>query len=206
MPQSTCIPNCWNKQKKKFMAKIHLTDKPELLDVIVNNIQTGLSETLGWLDNVFGIAERLVKFNGNGKRIYTPCFYVKKDEYFELVPDSGLGNFAFFVVDDPQGVEYDRSSMKMKTPFSLIFWIDYRTIFNDESNRNKEQVKRQILDSLNGGFWLKSGRIKINRIYNYAENIYRGFSIDEIENQFLMHPFGGFRFEGELEISETCII
>ena len=28
--------------------------------------------------------------------------------------------------------------------------------------------------------------------------------LDEIENQFLMHPFGGFRFEGVLSIGETC--
>lgn len=187
------------------MVKIHLTEKPEMLDIIVNNMQQGLSDTLPWLDNVFGIAERLVKYNEKGKRIFTPCMYQTGNEYMELLPDSDLGNFAFFTIDDPQGVDYDRSSVAMKTPFSIIFWLDYRLINSDASTRNKEMVKRQILDALNGGFWLKNGRIKINRIYALAENIYRGFSLDEIENQFLMHPFGGFRFEGVLEISETCI-
>ena len=87
---------------------------------------------------------------------------------------------------------------------TIIFWFDYRKIFNEASNRNKEALKRQILDVLNGGFWLRHGGYKINKVYELAENIYRGFSLDEIDNQFLMHPFGGFRFEGELSIGETC--
>ena len=58
---------------------------------------------------------------------------------------------------------------------------------------------RQIGDQQNG-------RIEINRIYELAENIYRGFSLDEVDNQFLMAPYGGFRFEGIMEVTETCII
>ena len=27
---------------------------PELLDVVINNIQTGLTDNLGWLDKAFG--------------------------------------------------------------------------------------------------------------------------------------------------------
>jgi hypothetical protein len=92
----------------------------------------------------------------------------------------------------------------INTPFSIIFWLDYRRIFNSADIRNKEEVKRQILDTLNGAFVLKEGTFKINKIYELAENIYRGFSLDEIDNQFLMHPYGGFRFEGELKVQETC--
>ena len=92
----------------------------------------------------------------------------------------------------------------IQTPFSIIFWLDYRSIFNSSDVRNKEEVKRQILDTLNGAFVLKEGTFKINKIYELAENIYRGFSLDEIDNQFLMHPYGGFRFEGELKVQETC--
>jgi hypothetical protein len=94
----------------------------------------------------------------------------------------------------------------LKSPFSLIVWFDYRTVFNDPNTRNKERIKRDILDVLNGGFWLKDGRIEINRIYELAENIYWGFSLDEVDNQFLMAPYGRFRFEGIMEVTETCII
>lgn len=116
-----------------------------------------------------------------------------------------FGNFSFFWIDDPQDVSWESGvSIGLKTSFSLIFWFDFRKIFNDASDRNKEAVKRQILDVLNGGFWLKHGRLKITKVYELAENIYRGFSLDEIDNQFLMHPYGGFRFYGELSIGESC--
>ena len=111
----------------------------------------------------------------------------------------------FFWVDDPQNISWEPGvDIGIKTAFSIIFWFDYRKIYNDASTRNKEDLKRQILDVLNGGFLVRNGSYRINKVYELAENIYRGFSLDEIENQFLMHPFGGFRFEGELSIGETC--
>ena len=178
---------------------------PELLDRIIGNIQTGLVDNLPWLDKAFGRAERLVKYDGNRKRYFTPCVYVGRNDYIEVTPDANIGNFSFFWIDDPQDVSWESGvSIGLKTTFSLIFWFDFRKIFNDASDRNKEAVKRQILDVLNGGFWLKHGRLKITKVYELAENIYRGFSLDEIDNQFLMHPYGGFRFEGELSIGETC--
>jgi hypothetical protein len=52
---------------------------------------------------------------------------------------------------------------------------------------------------------LTGGRIILNRIYERAENIYRGYTLSEIDNQFLMHPFAGFRFDGILEFDELCL-
>ena len=180
---------------------------PELLDVVINNIQTGLTDNLGWLDKAFGRAERLVKYGANQKKIYTPNIYIGGNEYQEVTPDAGIGNFSFFWIDDPQTVDWTpKQSIGLKSPFSLIVWFDYRTVFNDPNTRNKERIKRDILDVLNSGFWLKDGRIEINRIYELAENIYRWFSLDEVDNQFLMAPYGGFRFEGIMEVTETCII
>ena len=68
-------------------------------------------------------------------------------------------------------------------------------------------VKAQILRVLNGraGWHLTGGRIVLNKIYERAENIYRGYTLSEIDNQFLMHPFSGFRFDGLLEFDELCL-
>jgi 2-isopropylmalate synthase len=38
-------------------------------------------------------------------------------------------------------------------------------VFNSADIRNKEEVKRQILDTLNGAFVLKEGTFKIDKIY-----------------------------------------
>lgn len=186
-------------------VKVPIIDNPELLDSIIANIQKGLAENIGWLDYVFGRAERLVKFDTNNRKIYTPNVYVGGNEYMEISPSSDIGNFCFFWVDDPQNVSWEaKINVGIKTNFSLIFWFNFNRIYNSADQRNKEELKKQILDVLNGGFWLKKGRITVNRIYELSENIFRGFSLDETENQFLMQPYGGFRFEGMLEVSESC--
>lgn len=184
-----------------------IVQNPELLDRIIGNIQSGLIDNIGWLNKAFGRAERLVKYNANNKKIYTPNVYAGRNEYIEVSPDANIGNFSFFWVEDPQTIDWTpKMYIGIKTSFALIFWFDYRTIYNNPNERNKEALKKQILDVLNGGFWLKSGRITLNRIYELAENIYKEFSLDEINNQFLMHPYGGLRFEGILEITETCTV
>ena len=127
-----------------------IIENPELLDKIIGNIQQGLADNLPWLDKAYGRAERLVKMTTSGKRIYTPNVYAGGNEYTELTPDSKTGNFCFFTVDDPQDVTWERGFYAgIKCPFSIIFWFDYRRIFGSADNRNKEQLKKQIIEALN---------------------------------------------------------
>lgn len=187
------------------MDRVIKIENPELVDRVINQIQDGLANNLPWLNHVFGRAERLVK-SINGKKYYEPHSYITGNEYIPLSPDSHLGNFCFFLVDDPDIINWVPGMQSgHKYPVSIVFWFDMRTITNSANNRNIEAVKLQIMRILNGGFWLRSGNLVFNRVYEKAENIYKGFNIDEIDNQFLMHPFAGLRFEGEIEISEPCI-
>lgn len=180
-------------------------DNPQLIDRVLGDIQNGLVDNLGWLDMAFGRAQRLVKII-DGKKHFTPNVYTgNANEYIPVAPDSKIGNFSFFWIDDPQTLDWlPKQQGNIKSPFSLIFWFDLRRVYNEANNRNTEALKADILKVLNGGFHLRSGRIKINRIYEQAENIYRGFTLDEVDNQFLMHPFAGFRLDGELTIIEPC--
>lgn len=185
--------------------RIPIKENPQLFDKVIAEIQRGLADNLGWLNHSFGRAERLVKMVGT-KRVYTPNVYVSGNDYLPLSPDSTLGNFSFFVLDDPQKVDWQPGIQgSYNVPFSLIVWFDMRTITDDVNNRDTEAVKAKILHILNGGFRMRYGRITINRIYERAENIYNGFSLDEVENQFLMHPYAGFRFTGEMFVEQPCL-
>ena len=184
-----------------------------MVDRVIGEIQTGLAANLPWLDAAFGRAQRLVK-NINGKRWITPNVYCGgldgkgPNDYLEVSPDSQIGNFSFFVMDDPETLAwYHGQQAEIKAPFALIFWFDLRRVYDSDTNRNTEYLKAQILRILNGrgGWHLGNGRITINKCYEQAQNIYRGFSIDEMDNQFLMHPYAGFRFEGILEFDEICL-
>ncbi len=186
------------------MERVPIKSDPKLFDRVIGYVQEGLADNLLWLNHAFGKAERLVKII-DGKWIYSPNLYVGKNEYELITPDSGIGNYCFFTVDDPEDVEWvvgDTSTLK--APFSLIVWVDMRTIETDDE-RNTESVKQQILSILNGQLWIKHGRIRINRIYEKAENIFKGFTLDEIDNQFLMQPYCGWRFEGEMIAHTDCV-
>lgn len=187
-----------------MIERIPLKKNLRLFDRLIAYLQTGLAEELPWLDHAFGKAERLVK-EINGRRYYLPNIYIGGNEYELIAPDSNFGNYCFFVLEDPQTVSYtagDRS--RLKTPFSLIVWVDMRTI-DEVDERNTEDVKQQILWALNERIWLRSGSMQINRIYERAENVFAGFTLDEVDNQFLMHPFCGWRFTGELQVETDCI-
>lgn len=182
-----------------------------MLDAVIGKIQQGLVNNLLWLDAAFGRAQRLTK-NIEGKRIVTPNVYCGgwnghgPNDYIEVSPDAKIGNFSYFEVDDPQTIDPGPWARQIKAPFSLIVWFDLTRVYGSRTNRNTEKIKSDILHILNGraDFHLTNGRIVINKIYERAENIYKGYTLSEIDNQFLMHPFAGLRFEGLLEFDELC--
>lgn len=182
---------------------------PVMLDKIIGEIQTGLVENLSWLDAAFGRCQRITKMV-QGKRIVVPNVYsggkFGPNDYLEVSPDSKIGNFSFFEIEDPQTIDVGPWDRNIRAPFALIVWFDLTRVYDAPDNRNTEYLKAQILRVLNGraGWHLTHGRIVLNRIYERAENIYRGYTLSEIDNQYLMHPFAGFRFEGTLEFEELC--
>lgn len=183
-----------------------------MLDAVIGRIQEGLVSGLPWLDVAFGRAQRLVKVQ-DGRRYVTPNVYCGgwnghgENDYIEVSPDSHLGNFSFFVIDDPQTLDGDVWDRTIRAPFGLVFWLDLRRVFGEKNNRNTELLKSQVFSLLSGreGFLLRAGTIRLNRTYEQAENIYRGFNISEVDNQYLMHPYWGFRLDGVLEYDELCV-
>ena len=187
------------------IGKVVKVSNPALFDRCICSLQDGLVKELPWLDHCFGRVERLVK-ETNGMRRYTPNIYLGKDEYLQLLPDQGLGNFCYFVMDDPEDVQWNVGERsRLQGTFSLVVWVDMRTI-EDDDTRNTEAVKAQILRALNGGIWVRSGSISVAEIYSRAENVFNGFTLDEVDNQFLMSPFAGWRFEGTITINDECAL
>ena len=185
------------------IKRIPVIEHPELIDKVLGEIQVGLAKELPWLKYAFGRAQRMVKEIKNKKYTYPGVYYGKKD-YLDVSPDDRIGNFSFFVIDDPQTLAWEPKSRGLLTAeCSLIFWVNLNNIPGIEA-RNTEKVKSDILKALNGGFTMRYGRIEITRIYEQAENIYRGFTIPEVETQYLMHPYAGFRFSGRILINESC--
>lgn len=179
---------------------------PYLFDKVIHEIQQALKNNLPWLQHSFGRVERLIKVI-DGKRIYTPNVYKGNDQYEVLLPDDRMRCFSFFVLSEPQEMlNRVQNEIRIKAPFSLIVWFDLRVVekvLQLPDERNTEQAKEQILGVLNTAF-PKKGSFTVQRIYERAENVFEGFTLDEVQNQFLMSPFAGFRFYGELIVTNDC--
>ena len=185
---------------------IHTT--PYLFDKVIEELAQDMKENLAWLDASYGRAERLVK-TIDGKRVYTPNVYKGGDQYELLLPDDRLGCFSFFVLHEPQEV-LNRMQMevRLKAPFSLIVWVDMRRVertMQMPDERNSEYIKEQILSVISRAR-LSKGSVAVMKIYERAEHVFEGFTLDEVKNQFLMSPFAGFRFYGEMIVTNDCVL
>ena len=178
-----------------------------MTDKILTQIQAGLESCLPWLCTAYGRAQRITKKIG-GKTYIFPAVFRNSEDYTDVSPDSGLGNYSFFVIHDPQEIQWEPNLLgEIKVPFSVIFWLDLRHAApHDFENRNTEAVKAGILKALSVDIKVRDGSFRFNRIYERAENIFRDFpGVMETDNQFLMHPYAGFRFEGVLKVQQNCI-
>lgn len=178
---------------------------PVMIDRALAYIQDALLDKIGWLDYAFGRAQRLAT-QREQKTYYYPGVYIGDNEYLNVLPGQGLGNRTFFVVDDPQTIEFNpRRHNVIKSPVSLVCWYDLRKIYPDSKERNTEEIKRQIIRVLTNLTMPDATRLELAKIYEQAENIFRGYSLREIDTQYLMQPYSGVRIDGYLIYREECL-
>lgn len=205
---------------KERSVQIKYKDKPVLLDKILQDMQKALMEKLPWLNYAFGKAHRLVEHRTDGNKFIYPAVYNGNAEYISLLPNDNFGNFSWFDIYDPQEVTPVTQALPQYT-FSgaIIFWFDLTTIYDDPVFLYTEEVKDEIMQVLTTpGFISTTGRLEVTKIYERFENIYKGYSIEKIYNnyaykgegiqdidkQFFMFPYAGIRIEFNITIRELC--
>jgi hypothetical protein len=90
----------------------------------------------------------------------------------------------------------------VKVKYSIVFWFNLDKIFPGKKDRNTESLKEQIVRVITRELRLTTGRIDIRQIFEQPENVYKGYSLKEIDSQYMMQPYGGMRFEGEMLFME----
>ena len=179
-------------------------EQPRLFDRPIQDLQKSIGSKLLFMNHIFGRCERLLKVV-EGRRYYTPNIYKGRDEYELLTPDNtDLGNYCFFVPDDPEVMVANFGiSGRLRAPFSLVVWVNMLDV-DDKDTRNVFDLELKVLDAIASPGVLRHGGIEVMRVYHKAENVFQGFTLDEVDNQFLMSPFMGLRVECELWVDEDC--
>lgn len=205
---------------KENSVQIRFKEDPVLLDKILQDMQKSLMNRLKWLNCAFGRAYKLVEHRPDGNKFIYPAMYNSNGEYVSLLPNDNFGNFSWFDIYDPQKITEVVQSLPQYT-FSgaIIFWYDLSSIYEDETVMHTEEVKDEIMQVLTTpGLITTTGKLVINDIYERFENIYKGYSIEKIYNnytykgegiqdidkQFFMYPYAGIRIEFTLTTRELC--
>ena len=171
---------------KEESVNIRFKDNPVLLDKILQDMQSGLMSKLKWLNYAFGRAYRLVEHRPDGNKFVYPAAYNGNGEYISLLPNDNFGNFCWFDIYDPQRITQVVQSLPQYT-FSgaIVFWYNLDTIFSSAETLNTEEVKDEIIRLLTTpGIIKTTGKLEINSIYERFENIYKGYSIEKIYNNY----------------------
>lgn len=180
------------------MAKVYKRGNAALFDIPVEAIEDRLAENLPWLDTIFGKCERLAQKNKDGKVVFTPNWFVKDNDYIKVMPDDRiLKNMAFFTLEEPVRL---LDSGKYSVGFSLIIWGDMRKV---DTERNIELVKAQVIKATRVAN-PAIGHVAITDIYEKSENVWRGFTIEETDAQFMMQPYFAIRVNGTLYMNAVC--
>lgn len=205
---------------KEQSVRVQYKDKPVLLDKILQDMQKVLLEKLPWLNYAFGKGYKLAEHRTDGNKFIYPAAYNGNAEYISLLPNDNFGNFSWFDIYDPQDIVPVMQALPQYT-FSgaLIFWFDLTTIYDDSDFIYTEEVKNEITQVLTTpGLISTIGRLEITKIYERFENIYKGYSIEKIYNnyaykgegiqdidkQFFMFPYAGLRIEFNITTRELC--
>ena len=205
---------------KENSVQIRYKDNPVLLDKVLQDMQTTLLVKLSWLNYAFGRTYKLVENRPDGAKFIYPAAYNGNGEYISLLPNDNFGNFSWFDIYDPQKITQVVQSLPQYT-FSgaVVFWYDLSSIYEDETVLHTEEVKDEIIRVLTTpGVITTTGKLTINNIYERFENIYKGYSIEKIYNnydysgqniqdidkQFFMYPYAGIRIEFTLTTRELC--
>lgn len=186
---------------------IPVPTSPKLWDYAVAELQTELAANISWLTSAFGKAQRRVKVV-DGRESRFPAVYSGAGDYLSMLPDAHLGNYCWLDVGDYQEIQDNPRlyrQAKVRAAVGLVFWLDLRTAYpSDYENRTVEHAKADVITAIRA-IRLSRSSLVVDRVAERAENIYRGYDHGEIEGQFLMFPYTGFRLEGEMVINEQCV-
>lgn len=179
---------------------------PQMMDPAMTELTGALTTNLPWLNKAYSNVEKFVEGKGKRPKIY-PAVYTgtKKDRgYLKLFPDSHIGNFAYVEVYKQPFDHIPQQSATHIIDFGIVFHFNFEKVYpNDHNNRTLENVKHDVFEVLNR-YPFANFKVRFGGFVEGANNIYRGYSHDEIEDQFLMRPYGGFTITGQMRFTKRC--
>lgn len=183
---------------------------PSGLDAQIQPLQLELGQSLSWVSNSFGRAYKGIRkmSNMSGRSEYYPevenINATDKDRYIAMLPNSRFGNFSFFYPKDPlehtEVLLPSKPNNFLKQKVDWIFWGNLDTIAPNRDHRLTEKLKEDVRLVIRN-----HTNFIISKEYGEAEEVFKGFDIKEVDNQYFKNPYFGFKFELDLTYRVNCL-
>lgn len=185
---------------------VPLIGDPANIDRPIQEMQQALALGLPWLAKSFGRSWESFKKDTTGKILtYPEVWQGLGKDLLNCLPNDNLNSQSFFKVENPiEVIDYASAQFNMmQARISIIFWMNLKMIDPDLDYRYIELLKgsaQRIITETS----LTDGTFVIRRIWETAIDVFRGYTIDLFNDQSLVHPYAGFRFECDLTFRENC--
>lgn len=178
-----------------------IQENPQAIDLLLAEMQKGLTDRLAWLNHAFGKAQYHVNRDG----VSTPVIYLGKNEYSSVMPDGRFGNYSFFDLEPQRTFENWNKNRAgtIKVKFGLVFWFNLEKIYPTSQSRDTEAVKTQILDVLTRRTVTRHGSYELEGLNDDAKTIFQRYFKAGYDEKYLMHPYGAVRIVGTLNYPNT---
>lgn len=194
-----------------------LPESPMNLDAYIGEMQRKFYSELNWIQWVFGRAWKMYQkrdgmgsSEGIGRGYAYPGAIGPKGEYYNLFPNDEYSAYCFFSARDSAepATSFDAGSgsyepgqfNEWRQPVDLIFWYDQDAMKNYFGNTDYPLTEtllahvRKVLRYIS--FYSITG------VYYNPENIFDGYSLDYVNEQYIAYPYGGFRIAGQIQFLE----
>lgn len=198
-------------QKNPIPIPTYLTGSETGLNKAVKDISADLALKMGNL-KMLGLSERRVNANGV---VYPACFQTNASDWLNLLPcDFWKPGYLFIDATDPQEPLYGKEEDGLDTipawrvNIALIAYIDlshsdYVTV---DYRSSRQEFKDLLINTITRQMLTFKGTMKINRVFDREiEQIFKGYSVKEVDGQYMQMPYYGIRIECEITYSGRCI-
>lgn len=179
---------------------------PTGFDYAIESIRSALS-AISWLTKSFGRAWQFKEHSGDKILTIPKVFQGQTDdkhgEYLNVLPNDNLNAQSFIFATSPEKWDqFNRFEGSMKSrDIAIVFWVNMKEIDETKNYIFTDDLKADV------EYILKShpNVLSLERYYDEkASEIFSGWSIDEVNTQYLMYPYAGMRFELTLSYPENC--
>ncbi len=175
---------------------------PVNADVYINNLQLAFAG-LSWVEYSFGRTTRHTEDIKGVLKTY-PKAYQSGITYQNVMPNNNLGKGYSFIEVPRADMDFNKGHQNTwEYDISMVFYFNYKKVDSTKGYPFGEELLQDVMVILQTDVSLKCEVIP-NNVTFVVEEIFEGYSLDIIQTQYLMYPWGGFKIDATMKFIGDC--